>query len=155
MSNRVKGPTVGDVTAMLAEQANAPTLPCDPMPVVDGLKMRRALGRKRWGIPVEHGCCGWQVDHAFGPEFARILVTADHQSDRVNWIHASISHRDRMPDYDDLALLHRAVFGPDRWAYQVFAPESDHISIHAYVLHLWGRVDGAPQLPDFGRFGTI
>jgi hypothetical protein len=44
------------------------------------------------------------------------------------------------------------VFG-DRWAYQVFAPPADHINLHNFALHLWGRLDGKPVLPDF-TFGT-
>lgn len=86
---------------------------------------------------------------------ARIIVTGDHQSDaNANWIHASISYTDHIPDYEDLKLLHAAVFNGG-WAYQVFAPPSEHINIHANVLHLFGRVDGARVLPDFGRFGSI
>jgi hypothetical protein len=37
----------------------------------------------------------------------------------------------------------------------VFAPPSEHVNIHDHALHLWGRLDGARVLPDFGRFGTI
>lgn len=59
-----------------------------------------------------------------------------------------------MPTYDDLCLLHRAVF-KDGYAYQVFAPPSRHVNIHQYALHLWGRSDGKPVLPEFGCEGTI
>jgi hypothetical protein len=134
-----------------------PALACDPAPVVNGLVLRKRLGRDRWAVPQEFGCCGWQVDTLNDGNRGRILVTADHQTDfanRRNWIHASISRLGVMPSYDDLKLMHAAVFGAG-WAYQAFAPDSDHINIHAYVLHLFGRVDGERALPDFGRFGTI
>lgn len=70
------------------------------------------------------------------------------------WMHASLSLQDQMPTYDDLVLLHKAVW-PDGWAYQVFAPPEHHINIHAYALHLWGRPDGRAELPNFGENGTI
>jgi hypothetical protein len=31
----------------------------------------------------------------------------------------------------------------------VFAPPTDHVNIHEYALHLFGRLDGTPALPDF------
>lgn len=73
--------------------------------------------------------------------------------DGEEWIHASIAGP-TMPSYDDLTRLHRAVFG-DGYAYQVFAPASDHVNIHEHAVHLWGRADGARVTPDFGRLGSI
>lgn len=75
--------------------------------------------------------------------------------DGVEWIHASIARENHMPVYTDLACLHEAVFGPDRYAFQVFAPRSAHVNIHAHALHLWGRADGVSPLPEFGKWGTI
>jgi hypothetical protein len=151
------------VAQAIAAHDGEPALPCDPVPVVDGLALRRALGRKQWGVPVEFGCCGWQVDGLASGYRSRILVTGDHQSDTWpdldglqghQWIHASISRSDTTPTYDDLKLMHFAVFG-DRTAYQVFVPQVQHVNIHTHALHLWGRVDGVNVLPNFGRFGTI
>lgn len=131
-----------------------PALPCDPNPVVDGLQLRLILGRKRWGVPEEFGCCGWLVHGIAGGHRSTIRVTGDHHSDSVNWIHASIGQYGHMPTYEDMQLLHRAVFRKG-WAYEVFAPPTDHVNIHNFVRHLWGRADGGRALPDFGRFGTI
>ena len=131
-----------------------PALPCEPDPVINGLRLRRALGRTDWGVAEQFGCCGWIIHgHAHGYQ-STVRVTGDHQSDAANWIHASIGGDGRMPSYEDLQLLHRAVFR-DGWAYEVHAPPSDHINIHRYVRHLFGRADGQRALPDFGRFGTI
>lgn len=45
---------------------------------------------------------------------------------------------------------HRQCLGIDgEWDYQVFAPPSDHVNIHNYALHLFGRLNGKPALPDF------
>lgn len=118
---------------------------------VNALQMRRTLGRADWAVPDEFGPDGWRIDRWDGS--ARVIVsTADH--DGAEWTHASISHPDVMPSYDELVLLHRAVFG-GRWAYQVFAPPSEHVNIHPFALHLWGRSDGAAVLPNFGARGSI
>lgn len=99
----------------------------------------------------------------FGPDGFRwyirdgsVIVTQSDHDDGVEWIHASIAFADRDPTYEELTVLHRGVFGRRRWAYQVFAPTARHVNIHEHALHLWGRADGTPVLPDFGAaFGSI
>lgn len=117
------------------------------------LLIRQRLGRKQWGVPERFGPDGWKFDHLHQP--SRIIVSVAPQDDGVEWIHASMSHDNggRIPTYEDLLDLHHAVFGAG-WAYHVFAPRTEHVNIHE-VLHLWGRLDGEPALPNFGRFGTI
>ncbi|PZG04946.1 hypothetical protein C1I95_32970 [Micromonospora craterilacus] len=114
---------------------------------LNALAIRRILGRANWSTPFRFGPDGWRFDHLDGT--ARILISVD-QLDDVEWVHASISRTTEMPSYADLKLLHTAVFG-DRWAYQVLAPPADHVNIHDRALHLFGRLDGHPSLPDFTR----
>ena len=109
------------------------------------LDIRRKLGRSDWSAPERFGPDGWRFV-ALDGSGSVILTVAPHGEDE--WIHASVAWKDHMPTYVDLKWLHAAVFG-DRWAYQVFAPLSEHVNIHKYALHLWGRVDGKPGLPDF------
>ncbi len=119
---------------------------------VPGLRLRRVLGREDWCPPQPFGPDGWKMMHRNGT--SSVIVSAAPFDDAW-YVHASMSHRDRLPSYDELKLLHQAAFG-DGWAYQVFAPPADHVNIHAYALHLWGRADGAPVLPDFTcGMGTI
>jgi hypothetical protein len=83
-----------------------------------------------------------------------IVTQAEH--DGVEWIHASLAWTDHTPTYDDLVALKAAVFGLDRECYQVFPIETRHVNIHEHCLHLWGRADGHPTLPDFtGGTGSI
>lgn len=120
---------------------------------IDILKVRQRLGRKGWSVPRQFGPDGWSMDGLLMP--SRIIITCSPvPGDDTDWLHASISHPEIMPAYEELAHLHKAVW-PDGYAYQVFAPPSAHINIHSYALHLWGRPDGARQLPDFGAGGTI
>ena len=78
----------------------------------------------------------------------KIIVTCAARDDVVEWVHASISRPVNIPSYADLVMLHAAVFA-EGWAYQVFAPPSVHVNIQARALHLFGRLDGCPVLPDF------
>lgn len=112
---------------------------------LDPLAIRRRLGRAAWSPPRRHGPDGWAYVRT-DRTGSVIVSVAEH--DGHEWVHASIAYTHRMPTYDDLKLLHRAVFG-NGWAYQPFAPPSEHINIHNYALHLFGRVDHQPALPDF------
>ena len=115
---------------------------------LNALDIRRRLGRGNWSTPTPFGPDGWKFVALDGT--GSIILTVCDQDDGHDWIHASIAHPDQMPTYDDLKHLHAAVFG-DGWAYQLFAPPSDHVNIHEYALHLFGRLDGKPALPDFTR----
>lgn len=119
---------------------------------VNGLQLRRSLGRGTFRVPQPFGPDGWRVDAVDGG--TRVIVSTATHDDGREWTHASISHPRTMPTYEELVALHRAVWG-DGWAYQVFAPPSDHVNLHPYALHLWGLADGSPVLPNFGSRGTI
>jgi hypothetical protein len=108
-----------------------------------------ALGRDDWSPPEPFGPDGWlflRKDHN-----QSVIITAADYGDGIVWVHASMAGDP--PSYDDLVLLHRAVFG-DGYAYQVFAPRDKHVNIHSTALHLWGRLDGKPVLPEFGVLGN-
>lgn len=117
---------------------------------LDILRIRKALGRDRWSAPQVFGL-GWSL--LASDRSGSIILTSAFWEDGHEWVHASIA-RDVMPSYDDLCLLHRAVW-PGGWAVQVFAPPSAHVNIHPRALHLWGRADGVRVHPDFGAYGTI
>ena len=118
----------------------------DPPMSIDGLGIRRRLGVADWSVPRRLGLDSWAYLHK--RVRGSLIVSSCPPHDGVDWIHASIAWADHMPTYEDLKLLHRAVFEAG-WAYQVFAPPSDHVNIHQFALHLFGRQDGAAALPDF------
>lgn len=121
------------------------------MSSLNALQIRRYLGRSDWGPPEPFGPDGWRFIHKTRP---MSIIASVASFDGAEWIHASIAHSDRMPTYDELTTLHAAVFG-DRYAYQCFVPSADHVNIHQHALHLWGRLDGAPVLPQFAMAGSI
>jgi hypothetical protein len=116
--------------------------------LIDGLRMRRVMGRNQWRVPVSHGS-GWRMSHVNGD--GNVIATwyeiVDDDGVHDLWIHASMSRRGRVPSYEDLKRLHRAVF--PGWAYSVWAPPSEHVNLHEHVLHIFGPVDGLARLPDF------
>jgi hypothetical protein len=114
---------------------------------INAITVRRVLGRHEWSRPEMFGPDGW-VFRRHDRSASVIVTVACH--DGADWIHASIAGRDTMPSYEDLKLLHRAVFG-EWWAYQVFAPPSQHVNIHENALHLWGRLDRKAVLPLFSQ----
>jgi hypothetical protein len=112
-----------------------------------------AAGWKVWQ-PRPFGPCGITVEVNAATRPGRVIVTQADHDDGAEWLHASVAFG-TTPTYDDLTVLHRAVFGRSRWSYQVFAPAADHVNLHDHALHLWGRADGEPALPNFGQLGTI
>jgi hypothetical protein len=106
--------------------------------------------------PREFGPDGWMflVANVAQAPPSSILISCAEIEPGVDWIHASIANAERMPQYEDLKALHAAVFGKG-YAYQVFTPPALHVNIHEHALHLWGRLDGAPAMPEFGEDGSI
>ncbi len=123
---------------------------------INALDIYRRLGKREWKPPTS-----WGDGYIFGHRtLGQIIVTPimDFEEIPDEWIHASISRVNYMPSYEDLKTLHHAVFN-EGFSYQVFVPSAQHVNFHEYALHLWGRADGKPAIPDFGEiffklFGT-
>jgi hypothetical protein len=121
--------------------------------VIDAEVIHDRLYGEYWSEPEPYGEDSWVI---YGPD-RKIIVSVDNYSDPEKpWIHASISYDQdwRIPSYSDMKQMHMAVFGLGH-AYQCFVPPGEHINIKGNVLHLFGRLDGKPALPNFGRTGTI
>lgn len=137
-------------TVQLDVRAVIGTLDVDPAAVL------REFARDRPGRLRPFGPSGFALSlHASSGVACGSIIVTQAEHDGAGWIHASLARANHMPSYDDLARLKRAVFGPDRYAFQVFPPASRHVNIHAKALHLWGRADSVNPLPDFGAAGTI
>jgi len=117
-------------------------------------------GAPYWMQPIVLVFNGVESEDAWvfeGPGGCRVIVSYDSDSEPgVEWVHASMGYamQERMPSYNDLKRMHYGVFG-DGFAYQCFVSPGEHINIRSNVLHLWGRLDGRPALPNFGWQGTI
>lgn len=86
----------------------------------------------------------------------KVIVSANRETDGKRWLHVSVSSgaRGQRVDWYDLVRVKNLFIGRDKYAIQVFPPESQYVNIHD-VWHLWSCLDGHP-LPEFSRgLGTI
>lgn len=104
----------------------------------------------------------WQIIDAWGDGWryrtrdglAVIVSTAQYEDGR-EWMHISVSRKDRLPSWDDLKHVKEVIVGNDRYAYQVFPPASQYVNIHQFCLHMWAPLTGSLPVPEFGSEGTI
>jgi hypothetical protein len=57
------------------------------------------------------------------------------------WDHLSVSVKNRCPTWEEMEHIKRLFFEPHELAWEYHMPESDHISIHPYTLHIWRKHD--------------
>ena len=91
---------------------------------------------------------------AVGEVYARTdgmkaIVSLDlPSSDTVQWLHVSVSFKDRCPSWDDMCNAKQNLMG-DVYAIQMHPPQSEWVNRHPYCLHLWHNVLGT-TVPDEG-----
>lgn len=62
----------------------------------------------------------------------RVIATSDG-----GWDHVSVSVKSRCPTWDEMEWVKRCFFFAEEACMQLHVPESDHINIHPYCLHIW------------------
>lgn len=81
----------------------------------------------------------------------KAIVSCNIERDGRAWIHLSVSSKNRVPNWDELAEAKRVFLG-DREAYQVLPPKVRYVNINARVLHMFALFDEKETaLPDFTR----
>lgn len=102
---------------------------------------------------------GWRIIQEWGLGYAldnysglRVLIDCCQKRDDRWWVHISVSRKDRIPSYSDMASVKRDFLG-ERYAYSVWAPSEFHVNIHAHCLHLWALCDDSNgmALPEFSE----
>ena len=79
------------------------------------------------------------------------MLSVSRELDGRVWMHMSVSHRSRIPTWQELAWV-KSMFLGDREAYQVLPPQRRYVNIHPHVLHLFALLEGdSAALPDFTR----
>lgn len=105
---------------------------------------------------------GWKVvdETANGRTFVNpkikmvVIASVAQEADGKRWLHVSCSLRNRLPSWSELRMVKDTFVGKDRTAIQVLPPESQHVNIHPFYLHLWSCLDG-DVTPDFRFMGMI
>lgn len=82
-----------------------------------------------------------------------VIESIATELDGRRWHHVSVARPDRVPTWDDIAMVKRVWLGHGVLAIQVIPPTSKHVNIHPYCLHLWSCAELGSLLPDFTRGG--
>ena len=77
-----------------------------------------------------------------------VIASTMTYDDGREWLHLSVSHRKRLPSYDEMKYLKRHWAGVGTKAIEVHPPEEEHVNIHPRARHLWICLTEDP-LPDF------
>lgn len=91
----------------------------------------------------------WIFGEGQGLRHVLSVITSLEAHDGETWLHVSLARPNRMPTYEDMALVKRLFIGSDKLAVQLFVAAKDHVNIHPYCLHLWHSP--SLRLPDFTR----
>jgi hypothetical protein len=83
-------------------------------------------------------------------EMLAVILTPHDCEDGKRWIHFSISHRFRIPNWEELVRCKEYFIGADIKAIQVLPCRKEYVNINPRVLHLFACMDG-DGLPDFTR----
>lgn len=82
-----------------------------------------------------------------------LLVSLEERGPTVGtWLHASLSHRERLPLWRELVEVKTTFFG-DRPVVQVIPPEKYYINLHPRCLHLFERLDADTVPPGLWEAG--
>jgi len=103
-----------------------------------------------------HMPVGWRKvkDELYGSCFMNekrglsVIMSVQMYEDGNRWLHVSMSHRKRLPRYEEMCYLKRHWIGETEKAVMVFAPRDEHVNTDPNCLHLFCCLD-ADVLPDF------
>ena len=84
----------------------------------------------------------------------KVMISCCLESDGKNWVHLSVSRRDRLPSWTEFVEVKELFLGKESLAIQVFVPRSEWVNDHQYCLHLYQCLDERP-VPDFRKLNTI
>src|SRR6266498_2193560 len=71
-----------------------------------------------------------------------VIASDAVEADGRHWRHFSISHRTRLPSWDELVRCKEWFLGTDSRALQIVPPRREWVNINPNVLHLWVCLDG-------------
>lgn len=69
------------------------------------------------------------------------------------WDHVSVSFKNRIPTWDEMAEVKRMFFYPHETVIQFHPREEDYVNDHPYCLHLWRNQESNIELPPWWMTG--
>lgn len=77
---------------------------------------------------------------AFRKGNLKLLYSAmEHHPDGL-WKHASISHNERYPTWDEILDIRYTFFDSNNDVFQVLPPKNEYVNIHKNCFHLWSPI---------------
>ncbi|MFA6843466.1 MAG: hypothetical protein WCR33_03600 [Bacilli bacterium] len=76
-----------------------------------------------------------------------VIVSSSIEKDGKEWKHVSFARKNRMPSYQDMALVKAIFIGEEFDACMVLPKKEKHVNIHNFCLHLFTTKEW--PLPDF------
>lgn len=87
----------------------------------------------------------WQ--HALIP--LRVLRSIATMRNGDTWVHISVTHKNRLPSWEELARIKSEFIGGDKEALHMIPKKDDHVNLHQRCMHLWSpQVVKTPALPN-------
>jgi len=74
---------------------------------------------------------------AYTKGMLQLLFSTMEQHPDGLWKHASISHPNRYPTWDEILDVRYTFFGEQEEVMQVLPPKSEYINVHKNCFHLW------------------
>lgn len=79
-----------------------------------------------------------------------VIVSVAVYDDGREWLHVSMSRKNRIPSYSDIVLVKQSFIGVNKKAVMVFPEQENHVNIHNNCLHLFYCAEN--PLPEFSGF---
>lgn len=73
---------------------------------------------------------------------ALIVVSSEEIMDNdKSYIHISLSHKNKIPDWETVKYVKENFIGEDKDAFIYFPVKSEYVNFMPYCLHLWSELD--------------
>lgn len=105
------------------------TLPDGDLRHASGLRLRR---RERWEpSPYSQGA------RYSGPQELAVIASLDDTPQHGVLLHASLSYRDRDPDWATIRAVRDLFYPVDVDVAMILPREEDYVAVHPHCFHLW------------------
>ena len=98
--------------------------------------------RTLYGGVGDETCGVFSVPSPVDSKYMRVIASAGE-----GWDHVSVSRTNRTPTWGEMEHVKRIFFEPDEVCMQLHVAEREHISFHAFCLHIWRPLDATIPLP--------
>lgn len=102
-----------------------------PLRLLDAFRLRD-VERASYGCEGDDTCGVFSIRDIKLKNVLRVIASSD-----MGWDHVSVSLPHRCPTWDEMEHVKRLFFRDDEWAFQLHAPQADHINCHPHCLHIW------------------